>query len=429
MENQENNNLSELDQLKAQYETLKQQFDQQEIVNDRLMKSSIKHSADFYRRYRWLQIVLYPLAAIIGLLVIKWLLDNNLSARLFWVTFCVVCFAIELLMTRKLYIKTLENNDLLALSNHARNYKKLFSVFTILNYSTGLILTFGVLGKEIRLPSMTSIFVVTGFLVLFFVFLGISEIRYKTRPCDEIIRQIEVSETPMDKKKTGFGKKQKWFCMAMIAVFLGFDIWAYTIVAPNRTVTYKRTNATIVADDQLSVWEIYADTLVAPDDVAAVTEQWQQDSSLVVMREKESTATIALDETSVHEWKEDEGPQVKLYALKMTSPEGPIISSARIGGKPVLEKIVVQEPRFDKKKWEIIPVNLYLSPEASQLWEEYAKTDKEEHWMDVAVVVDGEVYQQMHIGSLQGVVTNKFFIWRPWEKDELKEFCNRLIKK
>ena len=29
MENQNNNNLSELDQLKAQYETLNQQFDQQ----------------------------------------------------------------------------------------------------------------------------------------------------------------------------------------------------------------------------------------------------------------------------------------------------------------------------------------------------------------------------------------------------------------
>ena len=37
MENNENNKLSELDQLKAQYETLKERFDQQEIVNDRLM--------------------------------------------------------------------------------------------------------------------------------------------------------------------------------------------------------------------------------------------------------------------------------------------------------------------------------------------------------------------------------------------------------
>ena len=68
MENQNNNNFSELDQLKAQYETLKEQFDQQEIVNDRLMKSSIKHSADFYGRYRRMQIILYPLAAIIGIL-------------------------------------------------------------------------------------------------------------------------------------------------------------------------------------------------------------------------------------------------------------------------------------------------------------------------------------------------------------------------
>ena len=83
MKNQENNNLSELDQLKAQYETLKQQFDQQEIVNDRLMKSSIKHSTDFYKRYRWLQVVLYPLLALIGLLAIDCDLGGNLSAKVF----------------------------------------------------------------------------------------------------------------------------------------------------------------------------------------------------------------------------------------------------------------------------------------------------------------------------------------------------------
>ena len=53
MENNENNNLNELEQLKEQYETLKEQFDQQEIVNDRLMKSSIKSNVNFYMRYRW----------------------------------------------------------------------------------------------------------------------------------------------------------------------------------------------------------------------------------------------------------------------------------------------------------------------------------------------------------------------------------------
>ena len=145
MENNENNNLNELDQLKAQYETLKQQFDQQEIVNDRLMKSSIKHSTDFYKRYRWLQVVLYPLAAFFGWLIITWNLGNHLSAKVFWVAFCATCLVIELLLTRKLQLKTLENDDLLTLSNQARGFKRLFATFTILNYSTGFVLFLGLL--------------------------------------------------------------------------------------------------------------------------------------------------------------------------------------------------------------------------------------------------------------------------------------------
>ena len=106
MENQENNNMSELDQLKAQYETLKQQFDQQEIINDRLMKSSIKHSTDFYKRYRWTQIILYPLAAFFGLLFIKWHQGGNISLSLFWLSYCVVCFAVELWITRNIHTKS-----------------------------------------------------------------------------------------------------------------------------------------------------------------------------------------------------------------------------------------------------------------------------------------------------------------------------------
>ncbi len=128
MENQNNHNLSELDQLKAQYETLKEQFDQQEIVNDQLMKSSIRHSTDFYKRYRWTQFILYPLAAIIGILFIKCFQGNNLSLSLFWLSYCAVCFALELWITRNIHTKSSENSDLLTLSNHARTYKKHFSL-------------------------------------------------------------------------------------------------------------------------------------------------------------------------------------------------------------------------------------------------------------------------------------------------------------
>ena len=254
MENNENNNLSELDQLKAQYETLKEQFDQQEIVNDRLMKSSIKQGTDFYRRNRMWSIIMCPLAAIFGLLGIKLWFGNNLSLSLFWVAFMFTCLVIELVLTRKFQRKTLENDDLLVLSHTARSFKKLFSVFTVLNYSTGLILVCGLLmslvgenysGKPMML---TFLAVVVGMIVL-----GISEIRYKTRPCDEIIRQIEAFETTTN-KETDFNKKQQWFCIAMIVAFIGLDIWAYTIVGTYlklppmwRTVEYVRA-----ADDHLT---------------------------------------------------------------------------------------------------------------------------------------------------------------------------------
>ena len=364
MENNENNKLSELDQLKAQYEILKQQFDQQEIVNDRLMKSSIKQGTDFYRRNRMRSIIMCPLAAIFGLLGIKLWFGNNLSLSLFWVAFMFTCLVIELVLTRKFQRKTLENDDLLVLSHTARSFKKLFSVFTVLNYSTGLILVCGLLmslvGENYSGKPMMLTFLAV---VVVMIVLGISEIRYKTRPCDEIIRQIEAFETTTN-KETGFNKKQQWFCIAMLVAFIGFDIWAYTIVGTYlklppmwRNVTYKRPDTKIPAEEQLSVWEVYADTVVAPTEVSAVTEKWQQNESLVVMKGFG-----------------DNEAQVQLYALKMNSPEGPIVSSARIGGKPVVEEVVARESVFNKDQEEKIPVIIRLTPEAGQLWHDYFQT-------------------------------------------------------
>lgn len=232
MENQENNNLSELDQLKAQYETLKQKFDEQEIVNDKLMKSSIRKSADFFRRYRWLQLVMYPVLALVGLLFIKLELGNDISAHLFWMAFCLTCLVVELWMTRSFQCKKLKNNDLLTLSEDARTFKKLFSVFALMNYSTGIIVCFGLLlpfvGYEI--PNLGAFMLILGLVAVVFVLIGMAEVRFKTKPCDDIIRQIEASGTPMD-KKNGNNRKQKWVVVAMIVLFLGFDVWAYLLMA------------------------------------------------------------------------------------------------------------------------------------------------------------------------------------------------------
>lgn len=434
MDNQENNNLSELEQLKAQYETLKQQFDQQEIVNDRLMKSSIMHSVDFYKRYRWIQFIVYPLMVFLGLLFIKWLFANNLSLRLFWVTFCVVCFVVELWMTKMVRFKSLENNDLLTLSSHARSFKKLYAIFVVSYVVSIIILSVGWLMTEIGsngyLPNFGIFIILSGLVLVTTVSLGIAEIRYKTRPCDEIIRQIEASDNEITNRKTGFDRKQKWFCVAMIVAFIGLDVWAYTIVGSRlklppmwQTKDYVRAADDLSAEGKLEFWEVFTDTVVSEENVPAVMKQWQQNDSLVVMEAKERPTTLGLDETSIHEWKEEEKPQANVYMLKKTTLEGPAISSAVMSGNPLVQKVVVNYPRKYPNS-ESVPIIVTMTPEAAQLWQQFT-TELIGH--QVALSLDGIVIQEWKIQS--GIGNGCFFIMKKWSsKDELEDFCNRLIK-
>ena len=433
MENQENNNLSELDQLKAQYETLKEQFDQQEIVNDRLMKSSIKHSVDFYKRYRWLQVILYPLVALLGLLLIQRDFSGNLSAKLLWVTYCLVCLAIELLLTRKLQLKTLENGDLLTLSNHASSFKRLFSLFLILCYSTMMIIVCGWLLWWIGsgVANLRVALLLIGIVIMTVVIVGIYEVRYKTRPCDEIIQKIEALGKPIE-RKTGFDKRQKWFCIAMIVAFIGLDAWAYTIVASRlklppmwRTVEYVRAVDDFSTEGKLEFWEVYADTLVAEEDVATVMDGWNVCDSLAVMKSKESSFEIGLDKESYHVWKneDDSGHQMRLYALKKTTPEGPAISSAVLHGKPMVAYVTCTYPR-NFSDTEPMPIFVFLTPEARQLWYRFI-TQIAGH--RTAIVMDGVVIQDWQV--MCGIDNGKFLISKEWSsKEELKDFCNCLIK-
>lgn len=418
MENQENNNMSELDQLKAQYETLKQQFDQQEIVNDRLLKSSIKRNVDFFMRYRWRQYILYPIALLGALLITKWEFGNNLSLRLFCIAYLVLSFAVEIWMLRKLHVKTLENNDLLTLSNQARSFKLFYTLLTILSGVPMLILTVGLFAHAgyDHFPGFARFLIVLCVMLVFFVGVGVMAIRTVTRPCDEIIRQIEASETAAN-KTTGFDKRQKRFCVVMFVAFLCLDVWAYMIVASHlklppmwRQVTYTRTGDNLPVEDDLSIWVVFADTLISAEDVPTLTKLWQEDPSLVVAKGYS-----------------DDGETVNLYALKMASPEGPLVSSKRLGGKPVVEKIRVREPQIDRGE-ETIPVVIFLTPEAKQLWSEQFDPNEETKSIDIALVIDGVVYKRLKFTSLHGVTNNSFFIHWKWGKDKLDDFCARLIK-
>ena len=431
MENNENNNLNELEQLKAQYETLKEQFDQQEIVNDRLMKSSIKSNVDFYMRYRWKQYLLYPLGILVGLLFINWKFYGNLSLMLFWMAYCLVSFAFEIWMLRKLHVKTIENNDLLTLSNQARGFKKLFSMFTILSAVPMLILSVGLFAHTgyDHIPSFGRFLAVLCFTLVFFVGIGAIGIRHVTRPCDEIIQKIEALENSTD-KRTGFDRKQKWFCVAMFVAFIGLDVWAYTIVASHlklppmwQTKEYVRAADDFSAEGKLEFWEVFTDTVVSEENVSAVMRQWQQNDSLVVMMAKDRPTTLGLDETSIHEWKEEEKDQAKVYMLKKTTLEGPAISSAILGGKPLVQKVEVNRPRKYPTS-ESVPIIVTMTPEAAQLWYQFT-TELTGH--QAALSLDGIVFQEWKI--MQSLDNGCFFIMKKWSsKEELEAFCKQLIR-
>ena len=430
MENNENNNLSELDQLKAQYETLKQQFDQQEIVNDRLMKSSIRSNVDFFMRYRWKQYILYPIALLCGLLITKWEFGNNLSLKLFWLSYCLVSFVVEMWMLRKLHVKTLENNDLLTLANQARNFKKLFAVFTTLSAVPLLVLVVGFLlskvGHNMDFVSFLLAFCAT---LVFFVSVGIAEIRHKTKPCDEIIRQIEASEAT-ENKKTVSDKKQKWFFIAMMVTFLCLDVWAYMIVASRlilppmwRTVEYVRAADDHLTEGKLAIWEVFADTVVPEKDVPELRQILNDDSYILMEARQEGKMEISDD--AMHSWRQDENnPKgVQLYLLKKNSQEGPAISSMALEGKPMVQRVdVTKPPKYPSNG--SVPIIVWLTPEAGQLWLEFTK-----HLIGKrgAVSIDGVVVQEWKIMS--NLENGCFFIMREWSsKEELEAFCERLIR-
>jgi len=386
---------------------------------------------DFFMRYRWKQYILYPLGILVGLLAIKWKFSGNLSLLLFWIIYMLVSFAFEVLMLRKLHVKTLENNDLLTLANQARNFKKLFAVFTTLSAVPLLVLVVGFLlsqvGHNMDFVSFLLAFCAT---LVFFVSVGIAEIRHKTKPCDEIIRQIEASEAT-ENKKTVSDKKQKWFFIAMMVTFLCLDVWAYMIIASKlilppmwRTVEYVRPADDHSTEGKLAIWEVFADTVVPEKDVSELL-QILDPGRCVLMRGQQRKVTIEVGNEAIHSWRQDENnlEEVRLYCMKKNSQEGPAISSAILGGKPIVQRVYVTKPcKYPSNR--SVPMIVWLTPEAGQLLREFAKhlTGKRG-----AVSIDGVVVQEWKIMS--NLENGCFFIMREWSsKEELEAFCEQLIR-
>lgn len=405
MENQENNNLNELDQLKAQYETLKQQFDQQEIVNDRLMKTAIQTNINFFTRNRKVAMIVYPILAI--LMYIYFEVMGFRAFGIILVVLIAICTFVELWLTRNTRQNVVDNSDLLTLSRNMQKLKTGYSIYVAIwlfvCFVFGTAFTFQYVTRQgLDGASFTNVIWALVFMGLLLLVFGIVAYRNFVGHCNDVIRQIGTYDGKPQPKS------QRTFLLFLGSMIVAFGIVILLVTFALRPTTFVRAENDISTEGKLEFWEVYADTLVSPNDTKIVMEQWMQSDSIVVMKSE-----LPADENQQNS---------RIFALKKATPQGPAISSDVMGGKPIIQS--VETSGSSQNEEDYVPIIVRLTPDASQLWAQFTK---EIAGHNAALVIDGVVVQEWYV---QCEINNgQFFIMHKWSSDEeLEEFCEMLIR-
>ena len=426
MENQDNNNLNELEQLKAQYETLKQQLDQQEIVNDKLVKSVIQTNTDFFVRNRKISLIFGPILALLGFAVYAY--SGYWTFGICLLLLVGLLIGVELWLTRNTRQKVMENSDLLTLSKNMQQLKTGYTIYIVsmlvIAFLFVAFFTFKKIENQDAATSLNGMYGAglfstmwsIGFTGLLLLVFAIMCYRNYVGHCNNVIRQIDAIEgRPTTKKNMTF-----WYFLGALVLVLSAGVFlTYQVIKP---VSYSRPDNNLAAEGKLEIWEIYADTNIAEKGVPGLMEYWQVDDSLVVMKGEEPKMKTGLDKEGDRACKSDTyaGDLVRVYALRRSTPEGPAISSAIMGGKPMVRSVLCSKYR----KHAETPIIVGLTPEASQLWYQFT-ADVTGH--KAALVMDGVVIQDWQV--MCGIETGTFFIMRTYSsKDDLKAFCKWLIQ-
>ena len=129
------------------------------------------------------------------------------------------------------------------------------------------------------------------------------------------------------------------------------------------------------------------------------------------------------NDSLVYRWSADT-TELALYTLKKTTEVGPAISSAVLGGKPLVKRLETGP----YKEGTFTAIMLELMPEATILFKRMTEDALlQPQPVNIAVVIDGQVYQEWRIAN---AVCSAFFInANPnWSKDEVEAFCEQLIQ-
>ena len=296
MENNENNNLNELDQLKAQYETLKQQFDQQEIVNDRLMKSVIQASTGFFGKYRKSIIIGYPILAILGFVFCAhfgcaWSFGVGI------VLLMAISTLVELWLTRNVRQQVVENSDLFTLSKNMQKLKTGYAIYVVLLLVLGFLFVALFCFFTIITPHAASVGPAVIYRFLWTVcisgvamlLMAILVYYYFASHCNNVLRQIDA----IDGTHRARNNRSFWCFLGSMALVCAI---AFVLVTGwfNPTNHY-RAKGDLSSEGKLEIWEIYADTTVLEKDVPIFMERWQNNDSLVLMKGNGRQVTMEIN--------------------------------------------------------------------------------------------------------------------------------------
>ena len=186
-------NNFEMDEMRQQMETLKKKLNAQEIVNDRLMRRSMKSKMSWINRYLVFEIFLIPFVAITMLLLIA---QFNISW--WWYGFTLLMVIAD--VCADWYINYLpdnafQKNDLLETSKKLERMKQLRRWSTIVGFCVLIFLSVWLFVELwfTRNESENSIAMMAGFVIgsLIGIAIGLYIYFKMQRTNDEIIDQIE----------------------------------------------------------------------------------------------------------------------------------------------------------------------------------------------------------------------------------------------
>ncbi len=125
-----NKDMQELEQMRKQMDILKQKLDKQEIVNQQMLRHTMKSRMSWINKYRWIALLSIPFVAVCFLGMVY----QGLISWWFY-AFTVVMVAVSSIMdfyVNRLSDKSIMNENLLELSQKLVKMKKIRKTQTII---------------------------------------------------------------------------------------------------------------------------------------------------------------------------------------------------------------------------------------------------------------------------------------------------------